>query len=85
MPPEVALTLVLRNLEPLTIIVDATDGVALSHAEIYIDGGHEATLLGRSPYRYDWTLPKKSIHEILVKAYDRAGNVGTDEIKIRRR
>ena len=84
-PPEVALTLKLGNLVPLTIIVDATDDVALSHAEIYIDGGLEATLLGDSPYSYDWTLPNKKTHEILVKAYDRAGNASTDDIRVKRR
>lgn len=80
--PEVKITLVLRNLRPLSIIVDATDDTAVSHGEIYIDGELKVTLLGNSPYGYNWDLHDRASHNVLVKAYDRAGNVGTSEIEV---
>jgi protocatechuate 3,4-dioxygenase beta subunit len=60
----------------------APSGVA--KVEFYIDDNkvREDT---ESPYTYDWdttNLTKNSLHVITAKAYDKAGNIGKDEVTV---
>jgi murein DD-endopeptidase MepM/ murein hydrolase activator NlpD len=56
----------------------------ISKVEFYIDDNkvREDT---ESPYTYDWdttNLTKNSLHVITAKAYDKAGNIGKDEVTV---
>jgi murein DD-endopeptidase MepM/ murein hydrolase activator NlpD len=56
----------------------------ISKVEFYIDNNKvgEDT---ESPYTYEWdttNLTKNSLHVITVKAYDKAGNIGKDEVTV---
>lgn len=67
-----------------TIGAVASDNVAVSKIEIYVDGGLIATVNNTTSIFVKWnTNPKKvtaGTHIILAKAYDAAGNVGSVQI-----
>jgi hypothetical protein len=58
--------------------VSASDNVAVSHVDFYVDGVLRATDT-TSPYSFSWDTISNSNggHTLLAKAYDAAGNVGT--------
>jgi thermitase len=60
------------------VSVTATDNVAVTKVELYVDGVLYGTSVN-SPFTIKWNTRKaaKGAHSILSKAYDAAGNVGT--------
>lgn len=65
------------------INIAATDNVAVTKVEVYIDGVLSKTLTA-SPYTYNWNTKKApaGTHTIQVKAYDAAGNIGIVTITV---
>jgi len=67
----------------VTISASATDNVAVTKVEIYLDGALKTTASAASAsYAWDATQSANGSHTILVKAYDAAGNVGTKTISV---
>lgn len=68
----------------ITIEVEAADNISgISHVEFYIDGIEKCNL-SEEPYQYLWEEITFFRHEIKVVAYDRAGNMGEDKIKVKK-
>lgn len=67
----------------VNVTASATDNVGVSKAEFYVDNALKSTDTS-SPYSYSWntTTVANGSHSLLVKAYDAAGNVGSDEIAV---
>lgn len=65
----------------LKISAAATDNIAVTKIELYIDNVKTDTLTV-TPYQFSWNVAKvtKGSHTIYVKAYDLAGNVGTSSV-----
>jgi beta-lactamase superfamily II metal-dependent hydrolase len=61
-----------------TVTASATDNVAVTKVEFYLDGALTATDT-TSPYSWSWTTTSATngAHSLTSKAYDAAGNVGT--------
>jgi hypothetical protein len=59
------------------VLVMAKDDVGVTRVELYVDGRRVDTDK-HEPYRFEWdsTEVPDGSHELLVKAYDEAGNVG---------
>ena len=68
----------------VAIRADASDNVAVTSVEFFIDGNLEGTgVLSNGTWLYSWnSLPKadSGSHTIYLKAYDAAGNIGTSGI-----
>jgi hypothetical protein len=65
----------------VTIFAEATDNIAVSHIDFYIDAQKHHTD-STMPYTYDWDcslLTDSTTHSIFVKALDAAGNAGTSD------
>ena len=61
----------------VTVTATASDNVAVTSLEIYIDGALKTTGTS-SPLNYSWnTSGLSGSHTIFSKAYDAAGNIGT--------
>jgi len=68
----------------VTISADAQDNIGIDKVEFYIDGDLLATVT-QAPYKYDWDTTNYGDgqnHSIYLKAYDQAGNVGTQLITV---
>jgi chitinase len=64
----------------VTVMFTAFDAGGLMKFELYVDGELQQTILPNSrTQHFTWNCNKasKGDHEIVVKAYDAAGNVGT--------
>jgi len=83
-PPTVSITAptVDANVSGVTIIqASASDDRQVIKVEFYVDNVLKATDT-KEPFEYNWdtTVYKhNSVHALLVKAYDAAGNVGTSD------
>ena len=71
-------------IDSVVVLVNASDNVGVQKVEFYIDGN---LVLTRAvpPWQYSWnvlSLSAGSIHTILAKAYDAAGNVGSSQTTI---
>ncbi|MEZ0393375.1 MAG: Ig-like domain-containing protein, partial [Pseudobdellovibrionaceae bacterium] len=68
----------------ITISASASDNVAVTKVEIYTNGNLRCTKTA-APYSCSWTVPKRvgRTHQIQVKAYDAAGNVGSQTISVK--
>ena len=65
----------------VTIFAEATDNIAVSHIDFYIDWQKSHTD-STMPYMCEWdcsALVDSSTHSILAKALDAAGNIGTSD------
>jgi hypothetical protein len=65
----------------VTIFAEATDNIAVSHIDFYIDGQkrHSDSTM---PYMHEWdcsVLEDSSTHSVFAKALDAAGNSGTSD------
>jgi thermitase len=60
------------------VSASASDNVAVTKAELYVDGVLASTMTA-SPYLFSWDTTKvaNGSHTLQTKAYDAAGNVGT--------
>ncbi len=65
----------------VTITANASDNVMVTKVEFLIDGVVKATDTS-NPYSYNWdtTTVSNGSHNLLAKAYDAAGNVGSSSI-----
>ena len=65
----------------VTVKAEASDENGVTKTELYVDGVLMDTDTS-SPYSFTWDTinVSKGRHELTVKAYDEAGNVGTSEI-----
>ena len=64
----------------VTVMFTAFDSGGLMKFELYVDGELQQTILPNSrTQHFTWNCNKagKGDHELLVKAYDASGNVGT--------
>jgi len=65
----------------VTVALDIADDDSLDKIEFYVDGILEATTSKpTSPWTYDWDTSTKADslpHNLYIKVYDRAGNLGT--------
>jgi len=63
----------------VSITVTASDNVAVTKVELYIDGVLKACSIDSNLLTYSWDSTKvaNGSHALLSKAYDTAGNVGT--------
>ena len=64
----------------VTVMFSAFDSGGLMKFELYVDGELQQTILPNSrTQHFTWNCNKasKGDHEIIVKAYDASGNVGT--------
>ena len=64
----------------VTVMFTAFDNGGLMKFELYVDGELQQTILPNSrTQHFTWNCNKagKGDHELLVKAYDASGNVGT--------
>jgi hypothetical protein len=63
----------------VTITASASDNVGVSRVEFFVDGALVGTSTS-SPYSFGWssTSAANGSHALMAKAYDAAGNVGTD-------
>lgn len=64
----------------VTVMFTAFDSGGLMKFELYVDGELQQTILPNSrTQHFTWNASKanKGEHELLVKAYDASGNVGT--------
>lgn len=61
----------------VAVVAEATDNVAVSKVEFYLDGVLQATSIA-APYSFNWdTLGvANGTHTVSAKAYDAAGNIG---------
>ena len=70
--------------QTIPIEVAATDNVAVTKVEFYVDSQLIATFLGApsTHYKTMWNVPKrnKATYRLLVLGYDGAGNVGSASI-----
>lgn len=68
-----------------TISATATDNIAVTKFELYIDGVKMTTSTSGS-LSYSWSTKRVSIgsHTITVKAYDAANNIGTSTVSVNR-
>lgn len=65
---------------PLTITASATDKSGIDKVEFYIDYLLASTDSIPSPFEYIWgTVDKEGDHDIYLKAYDGAGNIGVSD------
>jgi len=69
----------------VTVLVNASDNVAVKKVELYVDGRLTATSTA-SPFTTKWNAKKASVgqHTLQVKAYDAAGNVGSASVVVNR-
>ena len=60
-----------------SVLVSATDNVAVVKVELYVDGALQGSSV-TSPFSIKWNTRKaaKGAHTLVSKAYDEAGNVG---------
>ena len=69
--------------DSVTVTVEATHPVGISHVEFYKDGLHlGAADDSLAPYEYFWdasTLAIADVHTLLARAYDSAGRVGISD------
>jgi len=65
----------------VSINVNATDNVAVTKVELYVDGRLQAASTS-GPFTIKWNTAKaaKGIHTLSCKAYDAAGNTGLSEL-----
>ena len=65
----------------VSIAVAATDNVAVTKAELYVDGVRTATST-TAPFAMTWNAQRarRGGHTLQVKAYDAAGNVATSQV-----
>jgi len=63
----------------VTLTASASDAVGVSRVEFFVDGALVGTDTS-SPYSYAWgsTAVANGSHSLMARAYDAAGNVGTD-------
>ncbi len=66
-----------------TVTATASDSVGVTKVELYVN----STLIGTdtsSPYSFSWntTTSPNEAQQLTVKAYDAAGNIGTDSFKV---
>jgi hypothetical protein len=65
---------------PLTITATASDKSGVSKVEFFIDYLLASTDSIPSPFEYIWgTVDKEGDHDIYLKAYDKAGNIGVSD------
>ena len=65
----------------VTIFAEATDNVAVSHIDFYVDG-QKCHTDSTMPYMYEWdcsVLADSSTHSVFAKALDASGNSGTSD------
>lgn len=62
----------------ISVTATASDNVAVAKVEFYLDGVLQSTDM-TSPYAWSWTTTStpNGSHNLMTKAYDAAGNVGT--------
>ncbi len=67
----------------LNVAATATDDTAVSKVEFYVNGNVVATSTA-APYTYAWDTTKAAngSNSVTVKAYDAAGNVGSDAAQV---
>ncbi len=87
-PPSVSITYPSNSSRvsgTITIKAIATDNSSVSKVEFYIDNRLFKTDTSVS-YSYRWNVGSRSVtkgaHTILVKAYDRAGNISTAQVSV---
>lgn len=64
----------------VSVLFTAFDSGGLMKFELYVDGELQQTILPNSrtqQFTWNCSKPDKGEHELVVKAYDAAGNVGT--------
>jgi hypothetical protein len=67
----------------VTVRVAASDNIGVKKVEFYINSILVSTDTS-SPYQYTWHVPntRNVVYTIVAKAYDAAGNVGSDTILV---
>lgn len=67
----------------ISISAAASDNVGVTKVEIYVDSTLKTTLTA-SPYTYTWNTAQEynGTHNVIVKAYDAAGNIGTTTLSV---
>lgn len=67
----------------VTVSVTASDNVSVSKVELYVNSVLLGTDTG-APYSFDWdtTTSTNDAQQLMAKAYDGAGNVATDSLKV---
>lgn len=67
----------------VTVSVNATHDVGVVRVELYVDGRLKDAMT-RAPYQFNWNVRVEvnGRHTLMAKAYDAAGNVGTDRITV---
>jgi len=67
----------------VTVTVSATDNVAVTQTELYLDGVLKSSSTnGSLTYRWNTRKESNGAHSLTAKAYDAAGNVGTTSISV---
>ena len=77
--PQVSLATSINNTSAtVAITATATDNIGVAKVDFYVDGALKSTDAA-SPYSYTWSTQgvTNGSHNITVKAYDAAGNVGS--------
>ena len=78
-PPTVSITSPANGDEVpqhVDVIVNATDNVAVTKVELYVDGALREVST-TAPFTMTWNPTRPGEHTLQLKAYDGAGNVGT--------
>ncbi len=66
----------------VTLDVSATDNVAVTGLELWIDGVQRGSYAPGAPILWNTTTYANGPHELIVRAYDAAGNVGTGLVRL---
>lgn len=66
------------------VTASASDNVGVTKVEFYIDGTLKSTLTD-APYQYVWDTTSLEVRDyvLLVNAYDKVANLGSDSIKVK--
>lgn len=89
-PPTVSIVAPLNNStvtkgSSVTISANATDDVAISHVDFYINGSILSNcVIQIAPYNCLWSVPpaKSKIYDITAKAYDTSNNTSSSSITV---
>jgi hypothetical protein len=72
-----------RRKQNLTIQATATDNIAVSRVEFFVNG-HRTCTVQQAPYNCTWRVPnsRRGSYRIEARAFDAAGNVSSDQVNV---